>query len=208
MARAKEFDPAAALARAIRCFRRHGYQAASMERITADMNLGRQSLYATFGDKRALFLKALGTYADDMVGRFARPLAAAEDPLAAVREILRTVARVAAAPDGRDGCLMTNSAAELGARDADVRRVLALSYRRIERAFERALRRAQARRDLARDRDPRGLARFLLATIQGLRVMGKARPEPRLLQDIVESALRCLDGDPTGRSPHAGTALR
>ena len=58
MARTKEFDPGRALHRAISVFSQKGFAAASTEELMGAMQLGRQSMYDTFGDKRALFLRA------------------------------------------------------------------------------------------------------------------------------------------------------
>ena len=42
-------------------------------------------------------------------------------------------------------------------------------------------------------KNPRALARFLFATVVGIRVMGKARADLAMLQDIADSALACLE---------------
>jgi TetR/AcrR family transcriptional repressor of nem operon len=192
MARPKAFSPDEALRRAIACFRRHGFAAASLEHLTAEMGIGRQSMYETYGDKRALFLRALRAYADDTVARFEKWLAGPEDPLGTIAAVLHEIARFAVSTEGVDGCLMTNSSADLGARDHDVREVLVAAYGHVEEAFTRALRRARREGALAADRDPRALARFLVTFIQGVRVIATTRPDPKRLHADVEAALRCL----------------
>ena len=64
MARPKEFDAAAALDSAIECFRLRGYHATSVRDLASAMGIGGTSLYNSFGDKRALFVKALNRYLD------------------------------------------------------------------------------------------------------------------------------------------------
>lgn len=192
MPRPKAFDPDDALTQAIACFRRHGFAAASLDDLTEAMGIGRQSLYATYGDKRALFLQGLRWYADGMVARFAKWLDGDGPPLETITAVLREIARFAASPEGADGCFMTNSAADLAARDPDVRGILVDAYTRIEDTFARALRRARRSGALPPDRDPRAIARFLVTFIQGLRVIGTTRPNPKRLRDDVEAALRCL----------------
>src|ERR1700689_3862550 len=58
MARPKQFDQISALRKAIRLFSQQGFAATSTDELMCVMNVGRQSMYDTFGDKRALFLKA------------------------------------------------------------------------------------------------------------------------------------------------------
>ena len=62
MARPKEFDQEKALRKAISLFSKQGFAATSTDDLMRVMDVGRQSMYDTFGDKRALFLKALKMY--------------------------------------------------------------------------------------------------------------------------------------------------
>ncbi|MFA9412981.1 MAG: TetR/AcrR family transcriptional regulator, partial [Deltaproteobacteria bacterium] len=62
MARAKEFDREVVLERAMEFFWAQGYEAASMRELLDTMDIGRQSLYDTFGDKHSLFLASLQHY--------------------------------------------------------------------------------------------------------------------------------------------------
>src|SRR6267142_5980690 len=57
MARPRSFDETVALDAAIECFRRRGYEATSVRDLTACMGIGATSLYNSYGDKRALFIK-------------------------------------------------------------------------------------------------------------------------------------------------------
>ena len=62
MSRPKEFNPDEALEKAMQVFWHKGYEATSMEDLLNAMDINRGSLYATFGGKRALFLKAMDRY--------------------------------------------------------------------------------------------------------------------------------------------------
>src|SRR5260370_9029541 len=67
MARPKEFDQDQALRRAVRLFCQQGFAATSTDELMRVMDVGRQSMYDTFGDKRELFLKALEMYVTESV---------------------------------------------------------------------------------------------------------------------------------------------
>ena len=67
MVRPKEFDQEQALRKAIGVFCRQGFAATSTDDLMRVMDVGRQSMYDTFGDKRALFLKALEMYVRESV---------------------------------------------------------------------------------------------------------------------------------------------
>jgi AcrR family transcriptional regulator len=57
--RPRAFDPEQALADATTTFLRHGYSGASLDALTDAMGVNKPSLYAAFGDKRGLFVRAL-----------------------------------------------------------------------------------------------------------------------------------------------------
>ena len=69
--RPRAFDAEAALDRALQVFWRQGYEGTSLSDLTKATGLNRPSLYAAFGNKEALFRKALDRYAEQ-AGRFLR----------------------------------------------------------------------------------------------------------------------------------------
>ncbi len=62
MPRTKEFDPDTALQRALELFWQRGYEATSMADLVAHLGVARAGVYATFGSKHALYLRALERY--------------------------------------------------------------------------------------------------------------------------------------------------
>ena len=62
MARPKAFDETTALDAAAQLFWSQGYDGTSMADLEGAMEMGRQSIYNAFGDKRALFIEALGLF--------------------------------------------------------------------------------------------------------------------------------------------------
>ena len=56
--RPRAYDPDVALRRARDTFWRAGYAATSLDDLAAGMGMNRPSIYAAFGDKRALYLTA------------------------------------------------------------------------------------------------------------------------------------------------------
>jgi TetR/AcrR family transcriptional regulator, transcriptional repressor for nem operon len=192
VARTKEFDPDAALHAALELFWERGYEATSIADLVERTGVARASLYATFGGKRALYLKALDRY-----GELADPelLAGLSQPgpvLPAVRALVERYARESAGDGGRRGCFVVNTAVELAPHDPLAARRVQANWDFVETALVSALMRAQAQGELAEGRDPRALGRFLLVLMQGLRVMGKAATEPDRLRDAAAQALAVL----------------
>ncbi|MFE5947986.1 MULTISPECIES: TetR/AcrR family transcriptional regulator [Streptomyces] len=194
MARTKEFDPDAALQAALDLFWARGYEATTMSDLVEHLGVGRASIYATFGNKHALYLKAMDRYLETRDPRIVEELSAPGPALPAVRALVRRFAAEASADDERlNGCFVTNSAAELGPHDTAVARRVELSWEQIETLLYGALTRARAGGELPADRDPRALARMLLVLLQGIRVVGKASSDPARVRDAAEQALGLLD---------------
>src|SRR5437660_2350914 len=123
MARPKEFGREMALHRAISAFSRKGFAATSTEELMRAMEVGRQSMYDTFGDKRALFLKALEVYVSENVRAMNVDLQAPGSPLAAIRSALVHFSERRDL-SSTDGCMGINAICEFGMRDEDVTRII------------------------------------------------------------------------------------
>ncbi|MFF9287258.1 TetR/AcrR family transcriptional regulator [Streptomyces griseosporeus] len=194
MARTKEFDPDAVLQSALELFWERGYEATSMADLVEHLGIGRASVYATYGNKRDLYLKALDRYGELRCSPLTRELSAPGPALPAVRAVVRRFAAEAADEACRArGCLVTNTAAELAPHDSAAARRVESSWTHLETLLHSALLRAQAQGELPEERDPRALARMLLVLLQGLRVVGKASSDPARVRDAAEQALALLD---------------
>lgn len=193
MGRPRQFERDVVLDRAMRVFWSRGYAATSIEQLVTRMGIQRGSLYAAFGDKRALFFAAIERY-DRVVS--SKLLATLNEPAsgkAAIERFFRLKVELAMAPGRPRGCLVTNSAAELASRDRGTGIRVGAVLTRLEAAFHRAVVRARKAGEIDPRRNPRALARFLTSSAQGLSVMAKAFPDRAALDDIVEVILEVVD---------------
>lgn len=197
MARQKEFDRADVLEKAMRVFWRHGYEATSVQDLVEATGINRGSMYDTFGDKRGLFQAAVQHYIVNVSSQRLENMSKAEDPLAGIRGYFDGLIDFSVG-DGRElGCLITNSVVELAPHDPVIGETLRRSFARVEDIFYRILLRAQQAGQLPPGRDIRALARFLTATVNGLRVLARADADAEILRDVVDSAMLALsDGNP------------
>lgn len=192
MARTKEFDPDAALQKALELFWERGYEATSMADLVDHLGIARASIYATFGSKHDLYLKALDRYLQVQDPQAVEVLSRPGPALPAVRELVEAYAQQSIADASRRGCMVVNAAVELVARDPQVSRQVEASWDALETALTSALLRARAQGELPAERDPRALARFLLVVMQGMRVLGRVHPHPGRLRDAAAEALTAL----------------
>lgn len=193
MARTKEFDPDAVLQSALELFWRRGYEATSMADLVEGLGIARASIYATFGSKHELYLRALERYAEQSNPVLLAELSQPGPVLPAVRALVRRFAREAAEDGLKRGCFVTNTAVELAPHDRDSARRVEASLGHLETVLTAALVRAQAQGELPAGRDPRALARMLLVLMQGLRVIGKTGEGAARVRDAAEQALTLLD---------------
>lgn len=190
MARVKEFDPDKALEKALQLFWGRGYEATSMADLVVHLGIGRASLYATFGSKHELYLKALDRYSQtrdpDPVDLLAQPGPA----LPAVRQVIENYVDQACREPR--GCMVVNAAVETASSDPAVARLVGRNWQAIEVALISALTRARAQGELGADKDPRALGRFLLVLLQGMKVVNKGDPEPARVRAAADQALALL----------------
>ncbi|WP_424187580.1 TetR/AcrR family transcriptional regulator [Actinokineospora sp. G85] len=191
MARAREFDVDTACESAMELFRRRGYEGTSVSDLVEHVGVGRASLYGAFGPKHQLYLAALERYVRNTNARVVEELGRGGSPLESVRLLVeRYIDEMVADPAA--GCLVVGSAAELLPGDAQVASLVARSWDALEMALVLALSRARAVGELSAGSDPGELAQFLLAFLQGLRVLGKDDGGGRRLRGAAAAALRLL----------------
>lgn len=192
MSGVKQFDEEQAVDRAMQVFWRRGYEATSVRQLMDSTGLGQGSLYGTFGDKHGLYLRALDRYAAMTTCEAVRRLEADGPVRPLIERMLRDMADDAVCDPERKGCLFVSAATERLPQDPEAGRRVDAAFARIEDALRRAVERGQQSGEIAADRDALTLARFLLTAVQGLRVVGKATPDPRRLDAAIEVSLAAL----------------
>jgi AcrR family transcriptional regulator len=190
MARPKAFDRDTALQAALEVFWTKGFAGASTEDLTAAMGIGRQSLYDTFGDKRRLYLEALTRYATDSV---AGHLAGLRNGSSATEAVKALLLRFAEAPeaDRARGCMGVNAICEFG-QDPDVLSAGRPSGEQLQDGLVRLLEAGKAEGDVAPSVDAQSAARFIAATLAGLKVQAKAGASVDSLRDVAAFAVDSL----------------
>jgi TetR/AcrR family transcriptional repressor of nem operon len=192
MARTKAFDPQRALAKAMAIFWRLGYENASTETLMKAMGIARQSLYDTFGDKRALYLKALAYYRDKTNGDMQRLLETTPSVKEGFAKLLFGLAAETRDQHER-GCLLLSANLQRDPRDATIADFLRDNQARVEAIFVGALRRAQTLGELSRAHDVDALAHFFVVTIQGMRASARLKSDRRALEQVSRVALAVFD---------------
>ncbi|SHF38326.1 TetR/AcrR family transcriptional regulator [Streptoalloteichus hindustanus] len=192
MPRSKEFDPDVALEAALELFWERGYEATSMADLVERLGVAKASIYATFGSKHDLYLKAIDRYMGAKDAAVVESLSQPGPALPAVRALVERYVAESVADERCRGCLVVNAAVERSPVDALVARRVASSWDTLEVAMTTALVRARAQGELAADSEPRALARLLLTLLQGIRVLARGASSAERLRDATTQAFRLL----------------
>jgi TetR/AcrR family transcriptional repressor of nem operon len=191
MGRPKEFDRDAVLDRALEVFWDRGYDGTSMADLVESLGIGRQSLYDTFGDKRALYLLALDRYRTE---RGVTPWHLLDErPLRpGLRALLTAI--VDWLVDGTEGrsCMMVCAAAERAPHDPQVTARFCENTQQLEQRFTTRFARARAEGEIGAQHDVQALARYFANTLYGLNLTAKAVRDRAHLLQIVDVTLSIL----------------
>jgi AcrR family transcriptional regulator len=204
MARPKEFDKEKALRKAIRLFSQQGFAATSTDELMRVMHVGRQSMYDTFGDKRALFLEALKIYVTESVHSMNVELQRPGSALSAVQNALATFAERKDL-SSEEGCMGLNAISEFGQRDADVTRIARNAARVQRQTLIRVLSRAKKQGEVSSDANLNSMADFFESTLAGIRMAAKAGKSRQALRNIAAFAARAYIGSTRRHSEARGS---
>ena len=200
MARPKEFDQEKALQKAIHLFSQQGFAASSTDELMRVMDVGRQSMYDTFGDKRALFLKALEMYVRQSVHAITVELERPGSSLSAVQNALVAFAERKELSSA-EGCMGLNAISEFGQRDADVTRITRNAARVLRQTLMHVLTRAKNQGEISSDADLDSMADFFESTLAGIRMAAKGGKSRQALRNIAAFAARAYIASDCRRAP-------
>ena len=99
-----------------------GYHGTALPDLLRATKLSRGSLYAAFGGKHALFLRALDRYIAEGLARLDVELDPRGKPAAGLQACLSRYAERTSGASGKRGCLLVATAMELAAHDPQVER--------------------------------------------------------------------------------------
>jgi TetR/AcrR family transcriptional regulator, transcriptional repressor for nem operon len=187
--RPRSFDVEAVVERAMDVFWSRGYHATALPDLLRATKLSRGSLYAAFGDKHSLFLRALDRYIADSLARMDAEFDPRREPIEGLRAYLAGYVDRMSGANGRRGCLLVATAMELAGQDAEVGRRIASFFKTMEARVADALSRAKAAGKLADGVEPSSAARILICFLWGLRVVAKTAPTRMTWQATADALL-------------------
>ena len=180
MARPRKHSPDQTVENLLKVFWSGGYDATALSDIVAQTKLGKGSLYAAFGDKRAMFLRALAAYDAQYVDG-AVALMTGLNGKEAIFAFLDLPAQAVESGDLR-GCFLCNTTMETETLDAAARQLAKTSRNKLHAALVTAWSQQSG------DQNPiaaQAAATQLLAFYFGLRVLARSGTSAEVLRTAV-----------------------
>lgn len=187
--RPREFCVDQALAAALRVFWRKGFDGASLTDLTEAMGITRPSLYAAFGNKEELFRKALDLYGREKLAYVQSALAEPTARAVAERMLSGSLDIVTSGCDPV-GCFGVVSSVACTDHAESIRSEVMARRAASEKAIIERFRQASLSGDLPANIEPEGLARYLVAIMQGMSVQASAGATRADLEQLIDTSLQ------------------
>lgn len=191
MARSKEFEVNEVLDKAMKIFWEQGYEKTSMSDLVEHMGIHRRSIYDTFDDKHSLFLQAMDRYRGKVSTTLLAEIKASKTAVEALHKIFDVM--ISAVEDTPSGCLIVNSAVELGTRDQEVDNRSLESFNEAERMFEQIIQWGQREGEFSSDHDAKEMAEYLHNISVGIRAMARTSTDKEKLNRIIHVTMKLLE---------------
>jgi len=186
--RPREFCVDQALASALRVFWSKGYEGASMADLTEAMGITKPSLYAAFGNKEALFNKALDLYEREKLAYMTSALDAPTARGVAERLFNGALEMQSSTCDPK-GCLGVISTATCGAEAESIKAAVVKRRASSEAALISRFEQAQAAGEFPEGMTPAALTRYLFAILQGLMLQAGSGATCAELTELVATSM-------------------
>lgn len=179
-------------------FWKAGYSGTSLDEISAATGMNRPSLRAAFGDKHALYLKALGDYWELQFAAMREALSGQplDEALMRAYEAALSIYFSGGDPSSREerarGCFVVGTAITEAAEDAEIRRIVTAGFEKLDADFEARLRLAQAAGELKPGADLEALAMLASATLHTIAIRARAGASRDALRKLARKAVNVI----------------
>ncbi|WP_223455690.1 TetR/AcrR family transcriptional regulator [Pseudomonas sp. GL-RE-19] len=195
--RPRAYDPQTALQQALGVFWNTGYSGASLDSIATAAGMNRPSLYAAFGDKHALYIKALEQYWEFAAASMHESLTDLDLPLAeALQLFYEGQLSIYFSGDGQPrGCFAIGTATTEAVEDPEIREVLSDRLSRLDADLEIRLQAAKEAGELKDNADPAALAVLASSLLHSISIRARAGKSRAELTELARNAIRVICGE-------------
>ncbi|WP_082673128.1 TetR/AcrR family transcriptional regulator [Paenibacillus senegalimassiliensis] len=191
MSRPREFDYDKVLNQLMLVFWLKGYKGTSLADLVEVSKLKKQSIYGAYGDKHAVFIKALRLYRMQAMDSI-QTLLNQEKSAIKTLELWRANLLESGLNDCPKGCLIVNMALELGEEDPEAKIEIDALFEDSERLLEEVIRRGQENSEITSQFPAKVIAQSLATTQHGIRVLEKTGASPDKIKMILDYSIKSI----------------
>lgn len=188
----KLFDENQALEQAMFVFWQHGYEGTSMQMLVDAMNIKRGSLYNTFNNKEALFLKSLKHYNEFYRKKTLNALIASGTPAIEIIKLWLNRAGKCDLKKGIRGCFLVNTSMDQAPHNKVVATVIGKTGVEMTQLFAELLEQAKLEGSVKLDLDSIVVGQSLFTTLTGLFVLARGGAKESFLDNVICDAVNRL----------------
>lgn len=189
MARVREFEPTEVIEKSVALFHERGYNDTSMEDLVKYTGVSRYGIYGEFGNKRALFIRALEHFHNKFSQELVLDMAQPDAGLTELRDFFKRLMVHAYEEEGRLGCFMCNTAMELASQDKIIGEMIRDKNESVRELMRNALENAVNRGEITLKSDPDSYATYLQGIKLGMATMLKSEYSEERMQQFANVAL-------------------
>ena len=190
MGRSKQFEENTVLQKAMEVFWQQGYEKTSMSDLVKHMGIHRKSIYDTFGDKHALYLKVIDRYGEFSTAKFKAETLRAKTSYQAIQYIFDYI--IEGNEDKHYGCLFVNATTEFGPWDQDVLEKTEDAFSHAENFIAEIIKKGQEDGEFSKEYNNELLGEILHNALLGLRVLVKTSASKEKMHNIANFFLNLL----------------
>jgi len=189
MSRNKSYSNEVVLEKAMNAFWRYGYEATSVRMLEKEMGINQFSIYASFQSKKNLFIQAIQNYRE-YVKRYRFRILLQEDAgIAELENFLLKAVSSKIPDDDSKGCLVVNTAGEVGNKDSDIAHEINKYYEFIRGMLKNMIRNAIKKGEIPSETDIEKQANFFLGVMQSISVASKTMDKNQI-EDFIAVSLK------------------
>jgi TetR/AcrR family transcriptional repressor of nem operon len=192
MARPIEYNRDEVVNAALQLFWRDGYEATTIEKLLAAMELNRGSFYAAFGDKEGLFIEVLASYIDIVSKVMKKSIESNKNPLDAIYSYFEHFALLEEEEIRERGCLICNTASELSHTKPHLANTAWQKGWFLRNFFIKSLREVHGTDKDGTDKAIGEMADHLITLAVGLRMQCKMGTSPEVMKNILDLGMKPL----------------
>jgi AcrR family transcriptional regulator len=193
--RPRAYRPGQALQHATATFWKQGYSGTSLDDLVEATGMNRPSIYAAFGNKRALYLNALTTYWEAGYAAMREALAYDKPLPDALMQVYQRALSIYFPARGRPlGCFAIGTAVTEAGDDAEIREALLTGVGALDGFFEARIRAAQKSGEVSKRADASALALLASATLHTMAIRARAGADRTDLEKLARQAVAIICG--------------